>query len=75
MNSEEYTVYIGNNCCCCNNIIQFISNNNLDVSSINIDNEAYTLPFSLMVIPALIQNKKLIAYGPDIITHLKNLMN
>jgi len=66
-----YILFVGNNCCSCNKIAQFIKEKNINISSINIDEEDYSLPFSLMIIPALVLNKKLLAYGPDILKYLK----
>ncbi len=71
MKGEGYALYVGNDCFSCNKIEQFIKENNVNVSTINIDEEEYNLPFSLMIIPALVKNKKLIAYGPDIIKHIE----
>jgi glutaredoxin len=68
---KGYTLYVGNNCCSCNNIHQFLKENNINISTINIDEQEYHLPFSLLVIPALIKNKELIAYGPDILKYFQ----
>lgn len=43
----------------------------LDIAVVNIDHDtSYELPFSLVIVPALVKNKELKAYGVDIITHL-----
>lgn len=70
---QGYTLFVGNNCCSCNKITQYISKNNIDIPAVNIDDEDYSLPFSLMIIPALVLDKKLIAYGPDIFSHIEKL--
>ena len=69
-NEERYILFVGNNCCSCNKIAQFIKENNINISSINIDQENHLLPFSLIIIPALVLDDKLIAYGSDILKHL-----
>jgi len=64
---NNYTLYIDNNCGSCKKIQEFIKVNNIPVKTVNIDEESYDLPFSIMIIPALVSVSKLIAYGPDII--------
>ena len=68
---KGYVLFVGNNCCSCNKITQYINENNIDILAVNVDEDDYSLPFSLMIIPALILDHKLIAYGLDIIKHLK----
>jgi len=68
---NNFTLYVDNNCCRCKKIQQFITENNINVNNVNIDEEDYDLPFPLMIIPALVNNKKLLAYGPDIIPYLQ----
>jgi len=72
MEGKGYRLYVGDNCCSCNNIEQFLNKNNITIPIINIDKEEYDLPFSLMIIPALVKNEKLIGYGPDIMKYLEN---
>jgi glutaredoxin len=67
---ENYTLFVDNSCSSCKKIQQYINVNNIPVKTINIDNETYDLPFVIMVVPALVNQKKLIAYGTDILTHL-----
>ena len=75
MISDRYTLYIGNNCCSCKNVKQYINKHKLKISIINVEDKEYQLPFSLMIIPALVKSEKLIAYGADIIKHLKRKEN
>lgn len=63
---SNYTLYVDNNCSSCKKIQQYISENNILVKTVNIDNENYDLPFTIMIIPALVKENKLLAYGPDI---------
>jgi len=63
---DNYTLYVDNNCSSCKKIQLFISENNIIVNTVNIDEESYDLPFAIMIIPALVKDNKLLAYGPDI---------
>ena len=63
---NNYTLYVDNNCSSCKKIQQYISENNIPVKTVNIDEENYDLPFTIMIIPALVKENKLLAYGPDI---------
>ena len=69
MAKEFYKLYVGNNCKSCDKIEFFLNQHHINIITINIDEEDYQLPFSLVIIPALVKNEKLIAYGPDIIKH------
>jgi len=63
---DNYTLYVDNNCSSCKKIQQYISENNIPIKTVNIDEGSYELPFTIMIIPALVKENKLIAYGPDI---------
>ena len=71
---NSYTLYVDNNCSSCKKIQQYIKENNILVNIVNIDEETYELPFTIMIIPALVRNKKLLAYGPDILSILEKVM-
>lgn len=70
---DNYTLFVDTNCTSCKKIQQFINEHNINVNTINIDEESYNLPFSLMIIPALVNNNKLLAYGPDITKILETI--
>ena len=70
---NNYTLYVDNNCSSCKKIQHFIHENNIPVNTVNIDEENYDLPFSIIIIPALVKGKKLLAYGPDITPHLEKI--
>jgi len=63
---KAYQLYVGNQCSSCERIITYLENKKITISVINIDNEDYDLPFSLMVIPALVNGERLLCYGADI---------
>lgn len=66
MNSlSKYRLFISDSCDSCNHTLLKLKENNLNVSTVNIETEKYQLPFKLMVIPALVKDEKLISYGCD----------
>lgn len=68
---DTYQIFIGDNCPSCEKVISFMKMKGLDIAVVNIDHDtSYELPFSLVIVPALVKNKELKAYGVDIITHL-----
>lgn len=71
---NNFTFYVDNNCNRCKKVQQFITENNLSINTINIDEEDYDLPFPIMIIPALVDGEKLLAYGPDITPYLSKLI-
>jgi len=70
---NNYTLYVDNNCSSCKKIQQYINENNIPVNTVNIDEENYDLPFTIMIIPALVKENKLLAYGPDITAILDHI--
>lgn len=75
-NTNKYQLFISNKCNCCNDVIHELELNKLTIPIINIDTETYNLPFNLMIVPALIKEEKIIAYGAnDILKHLNNKPN
>ncbi|MGB0888468.1 MAG: hypothetical protein ACPGSL_10115 [Vicingaceae bacterium] len=70
---DNYTLFVDTNCTSCKKIQLFINEHNINVNTINIDEEDYELSFSLMIIPALVRNNKLLAYGPDITPILEKI--
>lgn len=72
LSANKYQLFVSNKCCCCDKILSHLKKENITITTINIDNEAVNLPFSLTILPALVKEKKLISYGfDDIITQLK----
>ncbi len=68
---SNYRLYVSNNCGGCRKVLMLLNQENISVKTINVDHENYTLPFPLLVFPALIKNEKLVGYGAkDIIAHL-----
>ncbi len=62
---NKYQLFISNKCTCCDKILMYLKREKITVKTINIDEEDYNLPFSLIIIPALVQEKRLVGYGAD----------
>ena len=68
---NSYLLFVSNKCASCDKILNHLNNEKMDIQTINIDIEEYNLPFSLIILPALVKGKKLIGYGcDDIIAYL-----
>ena len=68
---SSYTLFIGNNCLGCKQILDKLKKLNINITVVNILDEKPNLPFPLMIVPALIKDDRLIAYGIDIVKYLK----
>ena len=69
---SQYQLFVRTKCSCCDKILNHLDSKKIAIPTINIDNENYSLPFKLMILPALVKEKKLIGYGcDDIITYLE----
>lgn len=62
----DYTLYIGENCHQCDSVIEFMDNNNISYTKINVDRSSHDPPVSLFAFPALFQGDTLLRYGSDI---------
>lgn len=74
LKSNTYQLYISNQCTCCVKTLNYLSSKKIKIETVNIDEEDYQLPFKLMILPALIKEKKLIGYGFNDITKHLNLV-
>lgn len=72
-NSSKYTVYISSHCSGCKRVVRFLHRENISCKVLNIDIGAIMPPINLLVFPALLNGKQLVAYGDsDIIGALSN---
>ena len=70
--TNPYQLFISSKCSCCEEILSYLKSENLSIPVTYVDEEEYTLPFSIMMFPALVLGNKLMSYGcEDIITKLK----
>lgn len=66
-----YTLYISNHCSRCDKVVEYLGSKNVDFNVINIDEESDSSVFPVMVIPALMLDGKLLAYGQDIVLYFE----
>lgn len=70
--NNPYQIYISSKCSCCNKLMNFINTKKIKITATNVDEEDYSLPFTIMMFPALVKKNKIISYGyDDIITKIK----
>lgn len=72
MEKQKYTLYIGDDCHDCHIVQEFIATHSLDVKIIDADQAEVKPVFDIFVRPALMRSDTLVAYGLDVVDHLKN---
>ena len=69
--NAEYQLYVSNNCDGCTKIMTAIEEQNIVVTTVNIDFDGVDLPFTPLILPALVKKNKVVGYGfKDIIALL-----
>ncbi|MGD1847770.1 MAG: hypothetical protein ACFB10_20450 [Salibacteraceae bacterium] len=66
-------MYISNHCPSCKVVAEYINTNSLACKVVNVDSQSESPPVDLWVFPALFEDKRLLAYGDDIIIRLSRL--
>ena len=72
MENQKYTLYIGDDCHDCHIVQDFIASHSLDVEIIDADQAEVKPAFDIFVRPALMRSDTLVAYGLDVVDHLKD---
>ncbi len=72
MENQKYTLYIGDDCHDCHIVQDFIATHSLDVEIIDADQAEDKPAFDIFVRPALMRSDTLVAYGLDVVDHLKD---
>ena len=71
-NINSYQLFVSNRCSCCDKILNYLKSENITIKTTNIDEEKYSMPFSLTILPALVKGNQLVSYGcEDIISNLE----
>ena len=65
------TIYIANRCYQCKMVKDFVRNSGVETDIFNVDLSSAEPPIDIFVYPALFVDKKLIAYGEDIIDYFE----
>jgi glutaredoxin-related protein len=69
--SIQYQLYVSNKCNCCDKILAKLEEDEINIETINVDTDDYNLPFTLMILPALVKENKLVGYGyKDIVRYI-----
>lgn len=61
----SYTLYISDHCASCDRAVQYLEEKQVHYQTVNLNREKER-PLNVMIIPALLKDGKLIAFGPDI---------
>ena len=65
------TIYVANKCHQCKMVKDFVLNSGVETDIFNVDLSSAKPPIDIFVYPALFVDKKLIAYGEDIIDYFE----
>jgi hypothetical protein len=69
--SLPHQLFISSKCSCCSKVMAYLKAKNINISITNVDKEVYTLPFSIIMFPALVIGNQLVSYGfEDIVAKL-----
>lgn len=65
-----YKLYISDHCKSCEDAVSFVRSIDLTCAEINLHDSNDSPPVQLIVVPALFENERLVAYGSDIREYL-----
>ena len=68
----NYTLYIADHCSSCDQAVRFLSEKEVSFDTINLD-RVNERPQNVMIVPALLKDGKLLAFGPDIPSYFKKI--
>lgn len=66
-----YTLYTSNHCESCEHVLNYLKEHKILHTVTNIDTDEKELPVNVFIVPALLLNDKLLAYGTDIIKYFE----
>lgn len=61
----RYILYVSEKCTSCDQAITYLESHNIEFESVDLKN-MINPPKNVMIVPSLVKNGKLIAFGPDI---------
>ncbi len=68
----SYTLYISDHCASCDRAVQYLEEKQVHYQTVNLNQEKER-PLNVMIIPALLKDGKLIAFGPDIPSYFSKM--
>ena len=68
----SYTLYIADHCSSCDKAVRYLSEKEVSFHTINL-NRVNERPQNVMIVPALLKDGKLLAFGPDIPSYFKKI--
>ncbi len=71
----KFQLYTATVCTGCDRVRKYLIDHDFSIEEINIDLSDRRPPFPIIIVPALIMDDKLLAYGDDIITELDKQRN
>ncbi len=68
----SYTLYISDHCSSCERAIRYLEESKVHFQTVKL-NQQMEVPCNVMIVPALLQDGELIAFGPDIPSYFKKI--
>ena len=68
----SYILYIADHCSSCDQAIEYLSEKEVSFRTINL-NRVNDRPQHVMIVPALLKDGKLLAFGPDIPSYFRKI--
>lgn len=62
----KYTLYITDHCNSCTQVLQYMQRSKVPFLAVNLDDPGQIWPDKIMIVPALTEDQRLLAVGPDI---------
>lgn len=62
----NYTLYVNDDCPSCDKMVRFLESIHLNFRVINLSHGGDAPTGHVLIVPALFEDKRLVAYGPDI---------
>ena len=66
----KYTIYIASHCTDCDQIAEYLDNHDFPVEVLDLDRSSAEAPSNVYVVPALLEQGRILAYGKQDIIRL-----
>ncbi len=71
----KYTLYITDHCTSCRKVLTYLKTTPVEFAAINLDAPGQEWPDRVMIVPALVQENRLLAVGPDIQDYIERKLS